>query len=307
MSAPFGTPPARVRHDLLRAGLMLTLLASVGASAVPQKPVVPDDVAPEVQQLTARTVRTYTAREADQGVAVDRTHFYAIDNAVIAKYTLSSGTRVGEWTGRRNGPIRHLNSCLADAGRLRCANSNYPMTPMGSSVEVFDTGTLGHVESHSLGLMDEGSLTWFDRYAGGWVAGFAHYDDNGGLPYKGHRYASVVTFDSMWRRTGGWLFPDSVLERFAPRAASGGAIGPDGYLYLLGHDRPEMYVVARPSMGPVLVHVATIALEVEGQAFSWAQDGSRTAFTIDRRRGLVRAIQVPAVRLAPSAGGLSFR
>ena len=85
-----------------------------------------------------------------------------------------------------------------------------------------------------------------------------------------------MTFDAEWRRTGGWLFPPSALERMAPYAASGGAIGPDGWLYLLGHDRPEMYVVARPSMGPTMIHLATIDLEAEGQAFAWAQDGSRS-------------------------------
>lgn len=88
----------------------------------------------------------------------------------------------------------------------------------------------------------------------------------------------------------------------APDAASGGAIGPDGYLYLLGHSRPEMYVVGRPPMGPVLVHLATISLDAEGQAFSWAQDGTRTVYTIDRKQGLVRAIAVPSmVSAAPLA------
>ena len=93
----------------------------------------------------------------------------------------------------------------------------------------------------------------------------------------------------------------------APYAASGGAIGPDGWLYLLGHDRPEMYVVARPPMGPTMVHVATIDLEAEGQAFAWAQDGSRTVITIDRRKGLVRTIDVPAVVAADAAVSLRFR
>ena len=93
----------------------------------------------------------------------------------------------------------------------------------------------------------------------------------------------------------------------APYAASGGAIGPDGWLYLLGHDRPEMYVVARPSMGPTLIHIATIDLEAEGQAFSWAQDGSRTVFTVDRRKGLVRMIELPVVQPADPAVSLRFR
>ena len=156
-------------------------------------------------------------------------------------------------------------------------------------------------------MTDEGSLTWLDRYRNGWMAGFAHYDATGGVPFKNHRFSSVVTYDHEWRRTGGWLFPPTILEQMAPHAASGGAIGPDGWLYLLGHDRPEMYVVARPPMGPVLIHVATIDLEAEGQAFSWAQDGSRTVFTVDRRKGLVRSIEVPSVRPAAASVSLTFR
>ena len=148
---------------------------------------------------------------------------------------------------------------------------------MGSSIEVFDAETMRHVESRSLGMRDEGSLTWFDRYGTGWIAAFSHYDQNGGVPFKNHTFSSVVTFDQQWRRTGGWLLPPSTLERMAPYASSGGAVGPDGWLYLLGHDRPEMYVVGRPPMGPVLSHIATIALEAEGQAFSWAKSG-RTIF-----------------------------
>ena len=202
------------------------------------------------QRLTARTLRVYEAPEADQGVAVDATFFYPVDNSVIAKYDIASGKRIDRWDGTADGLIRHLNSCLADAGRLWCANSNYPQTPMGSSIEVFDTATLDHVTSHSLGLLDEGSITWFDRYQGGFIAGFAHYDGGNGVGFKDHRYSSVVTFDAEWRRTGGWLFPSTVVERMAPDAASGGAIGPDGWLYLLGHDRPEMYVVGAARDGP---------------------------------------------------------
>ena len=82
---------------------------------------------------------------------------------------------------------------------------------------------------------------------------------------------------------------------------SGGAIGPDGWLYLLGHDRPELYVVGRPTMGPVLVHVATIAIESEGQAFSWAKNGARVIYTIDRRKHLVRTIAIPPIVVKEAA------
>jgi hypothetical protein len=255
----------------------------------------------ESARLVARTLRVYEAPEADQGVAVDTNFFYPVDNSAIAKYDIASGKRIDKWDGTASGLIRHLNSCLAALGRLQCANSNYPQTPMGSSIEIFDSATLDHVDSHSLGLLDEGSITWFDSFRGGFIAGFAHYDGANGAGFKDHRYSSVVTFDAEWRRTGGWLFPPAIVERMAPDAASGGAIGPDGWLYLLGHDRPEMYVAGRPAMGPTLIHVATIELEAEGQAFSWAQDGTRTVFTIDRRKGLVRAIALPDVPVAPNA------
>jgi len=260
-----------------------------------------------VQRLTGRTLRVYDVPEAHQGVAADARFFYAVDNTVLAKYEIASGQLVDRWAGPRNGLIRHLNSCLTDDGRIWCANSNYSLTPMGSSLEVFDAASLDHVSSHSLGLRDEGSITWTDRFGGGWIAGFAHYDGNGGVPFKDHTFSNVVTFDSEWRRTGGWLFPRGTVERMAPGSASGGAIGPDGFLYLLGHDRPEMYVVARPSMGPTLIHIATIDLEVEGQAFSWAHDGTRTVFAIDRRKSLVRTIEIPPVTPVDTATALRFR
>lgn len=300
-----------MRGDVLRS--VFGTSAAVGllgivwvCVATAQGPLASLPAPPEARQLRARTLRVYHAPEANQGVAADDRFFYPIDNTAVAKYEIATGRRVAEWVGPRNGFVRHLNSCLADAGRLWCANSNYPLTPMGSSIEVFDTRTLAPVESHSLGLTDEGSLTWFDRFREGWIAGFAHYDGSGGIAGRPHTFSSVVTFDAAWRRTGGWLFPASVLERMAPYAASGGALGPDGFLYLLGHDRPELYVVARPPMGPALVHVATVAVDAEGQAFSWAGDGSRTIFTIDRRLRQVRSIEIPTVTPVDPRSALRF-
>lgn len=307
-----GSVPIGFARAVLAVGLIAPIAPAAGVSMQPPlKPpgaiAVPEYVPPEVPRVRAQTRRVYQAPEARQGVAADARHFFAVTNTIIGKYELAAGRLVDRWAGPRNGLIRHLNSCLVDGRRLWCANSNFPLTPMGSSIEVFDTETLDHVESHSLGMLDEGSLTWFDRYRGGWIAGFAHYDAAGGVQFKDHTFSSVVAYDAEWRRTGGWLFPADVLARLAPHAASGGAIGPDGWLYLLGHDRPEMYVVARPPMGPALLHLATVDLEAEGQAFSWAQDGSRTIFTIDRRDGLVRQIEVPAIGPPAGMGALQFR
>ena len=51
-------------------------------------------------------------------------------------------------------------------------------------------------------------------------------------------------------------------------------------------------------MGPKLVHLATIDVELEGQAFSWDIGAERVLYSIDRRNGLVRAIAIPEISLA---------
>ena len=281
----------------LSAGLILVCTACVhetGMAETTDAPIaledVPDYQPPPVAQLSARTLNTWTAPEAGQGVAVDEAYFYALDNTVIGKYRRTDGALIARFAAPHNGLIRHMNSCYARAGRLWCANSNYSQVPHGSSVEVFDTETMTHADSHSLGLTEEGSLTWFDEWKDGWIAGFAHYSGKGGVPFKDSAYSSIVTYDTDWRRTGGWLIPESAIARMAPYAASGGALGPDGLLYMLGHDRPEMYVMARPVMGPTLIHVATIALDAPGQAFSFVPGTARQVFAIDRKQGLVRQI-----------------
>ncbi len=283
---------------MMRAVMAAVLVAMAGPwpAAAADAPFV----MPAPQMLEAATLRHYPAAEADQGVAVDGVHFYAIDNSDIGKYRLSDGVRVAGWSSPKGGLVKHINSCLAADGRLICANSNYSDVPMGSSVEIFDTATMRPVESHSLGMMDEGSLVWMQPLSDGWLAGFAHYDRNdgrGGVGFKDSRYSNVVRLDERYRRVGGWLLPDAVLARLKPHATSGGALGPDGLLYVLGHDRPELYVLARPVMGPVLVHVATIAVpDAPGQAFSFVP-GRREIMAISRTASQVVHLRLPSVSM----------
>ncbi|RKR03695.1 hypothetical protein [Maricaulis maris] len=280
-------------------GLGLALAAGLSgiAAAQPDLRSIPVYEAPVPVVLQAETLNSFPAVEAGQGAAVDDSHFYAIVNFAIGQYDRESGERVGGWIGPRRGLIGHLNSCFEEEGRLYCANSNHPEVPMASSVEVFETDGMTHVDSHSLGLMDEGSLTWFDHYRDGWIVGFAHYNDETGEPFKSNAYGGVHTFDAQWRRTGGWRLPPALIERMAPQAASGGAIGSDGLLYVFGHHVPELYVLARPAMGPALLHVATIELEAEGQAFAFDPADDRVIWAISRPNREVRAIRLPEVSL----------
>ncbi len=278
--------------------IAITLSSLISGAALAQSYELPDYIPLQVLQLEAEQVTRHKAQEAGQGAAADADYFYAIVNSVIGKYSKATGEFLDRWIGSRGGPIRHLNSCFAETGKLFCANSNFPEIPMASSIEVYATETMEHVQSLSLGVLEEGSLTWFDHLGDGWIAGFAHYDESGGLAYKDHSFASIVRYDSNWRRQGGWMIPESVMQRMKPHAASGGALGPDGLLYLTGHDRTEMYVMAAPVMGPKLVHVATFAIELEGQAFAFDKSASTpTVWGISRPNREVRAFQLPSIEL----------
>lgn len=238
-------------------------------------------------------LREIEAPEGRQGVAVDEWHVYAIGNKVVAKYDKFTGKRLQVWRASEEEPLIHLNSGMVHEGKLICAHSNYSGIPMTSSVEVWDTETLEHVDSHSFGIL-YGSLTWFDRYDGYWWACFAHYDDNGGYDHKDHTYTTLVKFDDDWRRIESWIFPETVLERFKPDSASGGSWGPDGLLYVSGHDRPELYAMAVPKAGSILRHVRTIPFVNEGQAIAFDRTGTGLLYGIIRGKGLIVADELPA-------------
>lgn len=280
--------------------LLLLAIASccLQTGALAQSLVLPDYSPIPIQTLTATPLTSYPAAEAGQGAAADENHFYGIVNSAIGKYEKESGNLVARWMGSRTGPIRHLNSCYSETAKLYCSNSNFPELPMASSIEVFDTESMTPLFTRSLGVVEEGSLTWFDHLGEGWIAGFAHYDGRGGVAYKDHSFASIVYYDSQWRRMGGWMIPESVIDRMKPYAASGGAIGPDGLLYLTGHDRPEMYVLAAPARGPKLEHIATIDINIEGQAFAFDKtDTNRVVYGISRPNKEVRSFMLPEISL----------
>ena len=230
----------------------------------------------------AQEVSRIAAEEARQGVAADARHVYAIANSEIGKYDRRTGKRVAQWRGDPAQFI-HMNSCTIAARALVCAASNYPDVPMASSIEWFDLTNLNHVRSRSLGP-GRGSLTWLEWHDGSWWACFANYDNKGADTGRDHRATTLVRFDRSFVEQGAWLFPKSVLERFAPYSSSGGAWGKNGLLYVTGHDRPEMYVLRLPEAGSRLEHVATIPIPTPGQAVQWDRSDPTLLWSLDRGR-----------------------
>jgi hypothetical protein len=227
-------------------------------------------------------------------VAVDDRFFYAIGNSAIGRYDRRSGVKTGGWAGDRK-RFPHLNSCVPYGRELVCASSNYPATPMQSTVEVFDRVKLTHLRSVRLGRQG-GSLTWAARRGEAWWAGFANYDGRGGEAGRDHTATFVAEFDDRWRRLRTWRLPQSVLDRLAPKSASGGVWGRDGLLYVTGHDAAEIYVLRLPASGDVLEEVAILPAPIEGQAIAVDPSDPSRLFGISRKARQVVEMRLPALR-----------
>jgi hypothetical protein len=238
----------------------------------------------------AETTRRYAAN-ASQGVAVGPRDVYAVSNFALTRFDKATGEKKAEWVGER-ARFPHINSCTLIEAELICASSNYPAVPHVSTIEVFDPADLHHVRSISLGL-GTGSITWVERHDGFWWAMFANYDNRGGEAPRDHRHTTLVKFDDQWRRLEAWALPASILERIAPMSISGGGWGPDGRLWLSGHDLPELYVVAIPDGGGVLEHLQTFGMEAQGQAIDWDESTPGMLYGITRSTREILAMRVP--------------
>lgn len=229
------------------------------------------------QAIAVEPLAAFKAAEAHQGVAVDEAHFYAITNHAIGKYRKDTGERVAGWEGGEDGRIKHLNAGVVIDGALYCAHSNFPAVPEASSVEIFDVATLQPRRSHVF-EQPPGSLTWVDRHGGAWYACFAHYKKT-----SDPALSVVVKFDEQWKELARWQFPPALIQRFAGNSSSGGGFGPDGSLYVTGHDAAELYALVVPEDGGELIWSSTIPIASAGQAFAWDAADEGLLYSIQRK------------------------
>ncbi len=243
---------------------------------------------------TFTEVRRFKAKEALQGVAVDARYFYAIDNKAIGKYEKTTGKLIATWQGSAEYPAIHFDGGSVVDGKLYLAHSNYPQSPMTSSVEIFDTATLTPIGSHSFGIK-LGSLTWVDRHAGAWWAVFANYSRVFGtsqMAYGNSHWTTLVKMDDKWNVQQSWIFPEGLINRSEPMSISGGSWGPDGRLYVCGHDHPEVYALRFPQMGSVLEVEESMPVDIAGQGIAWDRSKPGTLYGIIRKTGEVTVHQL---------------
>lgn len=251
---------------------------------------------PQVSSAGFQTVRRYEAG-ARQGVAVGPADVYAVSNSSIRRLDKASGQERAAWSGD---PVLfpHINSCTLIETDLVCASSNYPASPHVSTLETFDALTLEHRSSLPLpgGL---GSATWADRRQGVWFVMFANYDARGSEAPRTSTDTVLVRFAPDWRPEARWTLPSDIVDRLRPMSLSGGGWGPDGRLYLSGHDHPELYVVDLPQGGGTMVPLETLAMEAEGQAIDWDDAEPGMLYGITRRTREILAMRAPPTVVGP--------
>jgi hypothetical protein len=239
----------------------------------------------------AEEVRRWPAPEANQAVAVDEGHFYAIGNHAVAKYDKKTGARLSGWECERGKPLLHLNSGVVRDGVLYCAHSNYPQMPVVSSVEMWDTATLRHKGTRSFGIYT-GSATWVDFYQGHWYVTFAHYRGRAAEPGRDPGWTSLVQFDAEGRRLQGWVYPPEVIAKLGDYSISGGVFLPDGTMFCTGHDNPEVYVLGFPEGGSTLVLHGIFAVPNQGQGIARDPAEPGMLYAIGRKQREVIVMRV---------------
>jgi predicted GH43/DUF377 family glycosyl hydrolase len=239
--------------------------------------VTAPDTQAETGKLSVRELKRFESANAHQAVAVDVNSLYAISNRSISKHDKLTGKLIKTWSAPSGSPIKHMNSGIVIDGRLYCANSNWPQKPLKNSVEIFEADSLKHVERKQF-PETEGAINWIERRLGAWWIVFAFYGE------KEVRRTRLVRYDDNWAPNAKWTFPETVVKRFLPNSNSGGAFGPNGRLYVTGHDHAELYVLEPPIKGCKLKHIATVPAPIAGQGIAWDRSDIGTLYGILRSK-----------------------
>jgi hypothetical protein len=210
--------------------------------------------------------------KASQGVAVDEKYFYAISNTRIVKCDKETGKVIATWRANRKGKayehFKHMNSGTVIEGRLYCAHSRYGVDPNDCTVEIWNVEKEGLKHEETIHMpRKHGSLTWIDRHSDrSWWMCYAVYGKNKNKDTKLVKYQYK---DKKFIEVESWFFPEEVVAKWGSMSCSGGSWGPDGYLYITGHDHASAYVLEIDKTNKLSYVRTEKDVGFFGQAIAW--------------------------------------
>lgn len=216
--------------------------------------------------------------KANQGVAVDAKHFYAISNTKITQHEKETGNQIAVWEADRKRDSQkhftHMNSATVIDGKLYAAHSRFPVAPNENTVEIFSIGEKSLTHETTISMTgDHGSLTWIDQRGDStWWMCYAVYGKNENRKTRLVKYRFE---DRTFTELQNWLFPEETVAKWETMSCSGGSWGTDGLLYVTGHDSAEVHVL-QIDANQVLRHLRTQPVPgISGQATAWDRSSEK--------------------------------
>jgi hypothetical protein len=243
----------------------------------------------------AEELRRIDVPEPAVGVAVDDEHVYAIHARAISKLKKDTGRVEIVWRAPKSQPHIRLSSGVVYDGKLHAALANVPAHPRANSVEIWDTATMRHVASHSLGI-DDMTLAWIDRRGDDWWACFGPgpSEPSHAGPLRDVRWSSLVRFDDQWRRTGGWTLPAELLSRLPLEGLGGGLASGDTRFWCTAPGNADVHLLGLPNAGSALRLIATYRAPVAGPGLAVDPIERDVFYRVDAERQQIVAFRLPA-------------
>ena len=218
--------------------------------------------------------RIYKAKEATQGVAIDRRHFYAIGSDEIGKYGRKSGKRILV----KKLPFKHIKGGTIVNGDLVIVNT--PPKHQGENALIWlDSFTLEIIDMITLPHM-QGEITWVDWAWDKWWICDAQYKEN-------VKDTCIYCFNPDWVLEGFWKLPKVVTESIEPKSLSGGSWFGE-FLCVSDYDKPELYVLDLPEKKIHAKLLRTVQVCFDGQGFAFERGkGSVYVWGIRRDESVV--------------------
>jgi len=192
---------------------------------------------------------------ATQAAAADERFVYAVASKEIAKYDRASGGRLAV----SEGAASHLNSAVIIDGNVYSAHSNFPKLPEEGDIRVLDPETMKLTVFHRF-ENPPGSITWALRKDGNWWCHFAHYGAD-------NAKSLLVRFDTEWKETGRWSYPQDLVKDWGKSSLSGG-IWKGDTLLVCGHDKKLIYQLRVPAENGTVEWKGTISSPFPGQGLA---------------------------------------
>jgi hypothetical protein len=104
---------------------------------------------------------------------------------------------------------------------------------------------------------------------------------------KGTEWTTIVKMDDNWRSLEEWVLPMEIIEKIRPMSNSGGSWGPDGMLYLTGHDHEEIYAMQLPTQGSTLELVEVVPIKLFGQGIAWDRSEAGIIYGIRKKERVI--------------------